>query len=87
VPEDPVGWLYRTARNLAIDALRRERTHAQAIAAPGRRRRAALQWCSARHRASRGVAARSAFRRRDRRRTASPALRLLPRSGGRPKTI
>ena len=22
------GWLYRTARNLAIDALRRERTHA-----------------------------------------------------------
>ena len=30
VPEDPAGWLYRTARNLAIDALRRERTHAQA---------------------------------------------------------
>ena len=28
VPEDPAGWLYRTARNLAIDALRRERTHA-----------------------------------------------------------
>jgi predicted RNA polymerase sigma factor len=26
VPEDPAGWLYRTARNLAIDALRRERT-------------------------------------------------------------
>lgn len=25
VPEDPAGWLYRTARNLAIDALRRER--------------------------------------------------------------
>jgi predicted RNA polymerase sigma factor len=24
VPEDPAGWLYRTARNLAIDALRRE---------------------------------------------------------------
>src|SRR5260221_14046346 len=23
VPEDPAGWLYRTARNLAIDALRR----------------------------------------------------------------
>jgi predicted RNA polymerase sigma factor len=22
VPEDPAGWLYRTARNLAIDALR-----------------------------------------------------------------
>src|SRR6266436_5879030 len=31
VPDDPAGWLYRTARNLAIDALRRERTHAQAL--------------------------------------------------------
>jgi RNA polymerase sigma factor (sigma-70 family) len=31
VPEDPAGWLYRTARNLAIDALRRERAHAQAL--------------------------------------------------------
>src|SRR3954470_7992373 len=31
VPEDPAGWLYRTARNRAIDALRRERTHAQAL--------------------------------------------------------
>ncbi len=31
VPEDPAGWLYRTARNLAIDALPRERTHAQAF--------------------------------------------------------
>ncbi len=31
VPDDPVGWLYRTARNLAIDALRRERIHAQAL--------------------------------------------------------
>ncbi len=31
VPEDPAGWLYRTARNLAIDALRRERTHAHAL--------------------------------------------------------
>jgi RNA polymerase sigma factor (sigma-70 family) len=31
VPEDPGGWLYRTARNLAIDALRRERTYAQAL--------------------------------------------------------
>src|SRR5262245_21630040 len=30
LPEDPAGWLYRTARNLAIDALRRERTHARA---------------------------------------------------------
>ncbi|HEY2783701.1 MAG TPA: sigma-70 family RNA polymerase sigma factor [Fimbriiglobus sp.] len=31
VPEDPAGWLYRTARNLAIDALRRERTCARAL--------------------------------------------------------
>src|SRR6476659_8767832 len=31
VPEDPAGWLYRTARNLAIDALRRKRTHAHAL--------------------------------------------------------
>ena len=31
VPEEPAGWLYRTARNLAIDALRRERAHAQAL--------------------------------------------------------
>src|SRR5262244_2433001 len=31
VPEDPAGWLYVTARNLAIDALRRERTLAQAL--------------------------------------------------------
>ena len=31
VPEDSVGWLYRTARNLAIDALRRERTHTRAL--------------------------------------------------------
>src|SRR6516165_1241197 len=31
VPEDPAGWLYRTARNLAIDTLRRERTHAQTL--------------------------------------------------------
>src|SRR5262249_42925703 len=30
VPEDSAGWLYRTARNLAIDALRRERTHDRA---------------------------------------------------------
>jgi hypothetical protein len=34
VPPDPAGWLYRTARNLAIDALRRERTHAQALPRP-----------------------------------------------------
>ncbi len=31
VPDDPAGWLVRTARNLMIDALRRERTHAQAL--------------------------------------------------------
>src|SRR5262245_19756524 len=31
VPADPAGWLYRTARNLAIDSLRRERTHAQIL--------------------------------------------------------
>src|SRR5262249_1517117 len=31
VPPDPARWLYRTARNLAIDALRRERIHAQAL--------------------------------------------------------
>lgn len=31
VPEDPGGWLYSTARNLALDALRRERLHAQAL--------------------------------------------------------
>src|SRR5262249_4313092 len=31
VPEDPAGWLYRTARNLAIDALRRERGHTKAL--------------------------------------------------------
>src|SRR5271168_2465165 len=31
VPEEPAGWLYRTARNLAIDALRRERIHDAAL--------------------------------------------------------
>src|SRR4051812_26212620 len=31
VPEDPAGWLYRTARNLAIDAWRREQAHAKAL--------------------------------------------------------
>src|SRR5436305_13978947 len=31
VPEDPAGWLYRTARNLAIDAWRREQTLARAL--------------------------------------------------------
>jgi RNA polymerase sigma-70 factor (ECF subfamily) len=37
VPEDPAGWLYRTARNLAIDALRRERIHAKATSRLSRR--------------------------------------------------
>jgi len=31
VPEDPAGWLYQTARNLAYDALRREQTHTKAL--------------------------------------------------------
>src|SRR3954454_21319445 len=31
VPQDPAGWLFRTARNLAIDAWRREETHARAL--------------------------------------------------------
>lgn len=31
VPDDPAGWLYRTARNLAIDAMRREQTHDRAL--------------------------------------------------------
>jgi RNA polymerase sigma factor (sigma-70 family) len=31
VPEDAAGWLYRTARNLAIDALRREQIHTRAL--------------------------------------------------------
>src|SRR5881398_1742840 len=31
VPDDPAGWLYRTARNLAVDALRREQTHARVL--------------------------------------------------------
>jgi RNA polymerase sigma-70 factor (ECF subfamily) len=31
VPDDPGGWLYRTARNLAISSLRRERCHAAAL--------------------------------------------------------
>ena len=31
VPEDSAGWLCRTASNLAIDALRREQSHAQAL--------------------------------------------------------
>ncbi len=78
VPEDPAGWLYRTARNLAIDALRRERTHAQAL--PRLADDAEREWRGQEARAER-VAARSAFRRRDRRRAAAAALYLLPRSG------
>src|SRR5258707_15682237 len=35
VPEDPAGWLYRTARNLAIDAMRREGTHPRGVPRPG----------------------------------------------------
>src|SRR6185437_12774643 len=31
VPDDPTGWLFRTARNLAIDALRREQTYSRAL--------------------------------------------------------
>src|SRR5271168_1682078 len=31
VPEDPAGWLYRTARNLAIDSWRRDQTLARAL--------------------------------------------------------
>lgn len=31
VPEDPAGWLFRTARNMAIDSLRRDRVHARAL--------------------------------------------------------
>ena len=31
VPEVPAGWPYRTARTLAIDTLRRERTCAKAL--------------------------------------------------------
>ena len=37
VPEDPAGWLYRTARNLAIDALRGgSEPTPRGLAAPGR---------------------------------------------------
>jgi len=31
VPDDPAGWLFRTARNFAIDALRREQTYSRAL--------------------------------------------------------
>src|SRR5262249_61457313 len=41
VPEDPAGWLYRTARNLAIDALRRGRAPPPALPAPAPRAHAA----------------------------------------------
>lgn len=33
VSEDPAGWLYRTARNLAIDALQQKQTHGPGLAA------------------------------------------------------
>ena len=69
VPKDPAGWLYRTARNLAIDALRRERTLAQALPRLAEDAVRESSPCEA------------LLRRRDRRRTAAPALRLLPRGG------
>jgi RNA polymerase sigma factor (sigma-70 family) len=31
IPADPAAWLYRTARNRAVDTLRRERTHARIL--------------------------------------------------------
>jgi RNA polymerase sigma factor (sigma-70 family) len=31
IPDDPAAWLYRTARNRAVDTLRRERTHARIL--------------------------------------------------------
>jgi RNA polymerase sigma factor (sigma-70 family) len=31
VPDDPAGWLYRAARNRAIDSLRRDRTYARIL--------------------------------------------------------
>ncbi len=33
IPGDPAAWLYRTARNLAIDAIRKERTGSQVLSA------------------------------------------------------
>lgn len=35
VPTNPAGWIHRVAKNRILDALRRERTHAQALAHAG----------------------------------------------------
>ena len=35
VPDDPTGWLYRTARNLAIDAFRRQQVEARVLRTAG----------------------------------------------------
>lgn len=35
IPENPAGWIHRAAKNRILDALRREKTHAQAIALSG----------------------------------------------------
>ena len=35
VPENPAGWIHRAAKNRILDALRREKTHEQAIALTG----------------------------------------------------
>src|SRR5438876_11661845 len=69
VPEDLATWLYRHRPQPGDRRAAAGANPRPGLAAPGRRRRVGI------------VAARSAFRRRDRRRTAAPALRLLPRSG------
>lgn len=35
IPENPAGWIHRAAKNRILDALRREKTHEQAIALSG----------------------------------------------------
>lgn len=35
VPDDPAGWLYRTARNLAVDAFRRQQVEARVLRTAG----------------------------------------------------